>query len=328
MSPEKGRSCSASHHLKDASMKSKTMILLVVAAGCGLVASYMTSRLLADRNQKIPVLVAKVKVGQWTQIKNPDDMFELEERPKADVPRNAVATVESTKDHVLAKTMEKGDVLVSEYLTNKEKAGMDVMLPPGKRAVAVRTTQESVAGGFVLPDSHVDVVHTIRRGDRGPESRIILQGVKVLAVDQMDRKPDEKVGMVPATVTLELDTEQVPIITRAQTEGIIMLSLRPKGDVAKIDYPDSMRRRRSRHPKIEEPKEPVVVNVEPPPSPVERKTLTIHNGGSTTRAVFTTQNGETRMDVERSQSETPVPRSQPTPAPVPAPAPKDPGNAP
>ena len=49
-------------------MKPKTMILMVVAVCCGLGASYITSKLLAERNNKgdseptVPVLVAKGKV--------------------------------------------------------------------------------------------------------------------------------------------------------------------------------------------------------------------------------------------------------------------------
>ncbi len=305
-------------------MKSKTIILLVVAAGCGLVASYMTSRLLADRNQKISVLVAKAKFLPWTPIKSPEDMFEVEERSKNDVPRNAVVSTEATKDHVLAKSMEKGDVLVAEYMQSKEKAALDVMLPPGKRAVAVRTTAEGAAGGFVMPDSHVDVLHTIRRGDRGPESRVILQDIKVLAVDLIDRKPDDRVGYVPATVTLEVDNDQVPIVARAQTEGTIILSLRSRGDTARIEYPDPSPPVVKVEPPKEEPKEtPAIVKIEPPPPPIERKTLTITNGNQTTRATFTTQSGETRTDIERSQGDAGAPRPQPGPAPAPAPAPKD-----
>ena len=52
-------------------MKPKTMILMVVAIVCGLGASYMTSRLLAERGEapaaeqkKVTVLVAK-KTWTW-----------------------------------------------------------------------------------------------------------------------------------------------------------------------------------------------------------------------------------------------------------------------
>ena len=60
-------------------MKSKTMILMVIAIVCGLGASYMTSRLLAERNEKVIVLVPKQKLSQWTHIKEPETMFEERE---------------------------------------------------------------------------------------------------------------------------------------------------------------------------------------------------------------------------------------------------------
>ena len=68
-------------------MKPKTMILMVVAVVCGLAASYMTSRLLADKAPPPPVntvtvLVAKQKINAWTPITKPEDMFEVKEVPE------------------------------------------------------------------------------------------------------------------------------------------------------------------------------------------------------------------------------------------------------
>jgi pilus assembly protein CpaB len=308
-------------------MKSKTMILLLLAAGCGLVASYMTSRLLAERNERVAVLVAKAKFPQWTPVKNPDEMFELEERPKVDVPRNAVLKGDTIKDHVLLKNMEKGDVVVSDFLQSRDKATLDVVLPQGKRAVAIRTAQEDVAGGFVLPDSHVDVIHTLRRGDRGPESRVILQDIKVLAVDLLDRKPEDKGGVVPATVTLEVDLDEVQVIARAQTEGKITLALRPKNDTVKVDLTPPAPPAPPPAPKPEPVEVIVEKPAEPPPPPVERKTMVVQNGSQIIRATFTkTPEGEYRTDIERTQGEAPAPAAPPAlPAPVPPPAPKDAG---
>src|SRR5262249_22038766 len=50
----------------------------------------LTSRLLADRYEKVQVLVAKQKLTPWTPIKNVEDLFEYQERPKVDVPRTAI----------------------------------------------------------------------------------------------------------------------------------------------------------------------------------------------------------------------------------------------
>ncbi len=64
-------------------MKPKTMILMVVAVTCGLGASYMTSRLLAERQpsdeDKVEILVAKKKLDMGMTIKNVDDLFEIKQ---------------------------------------------------------------------------------------------------------------------------------------------------------------------------------------------------------------------------------------------------------
>src|SRR5205814_5132466 len=155
-------------------MNSKTLILMVVAIGCGLAAAYTTHSLFADRNDQVDILVAKQRFNSWTPIKSPEDMFEFDKRPKSDVPKNAVVKFEAAKDHVLIKAMDKGDALVQEIIMDKKNAGLEVVLPPGKRAYAVRTTAQAVAGGFVFPGSHVDVLHTTKRSDN-PESHVVLQ---------------------------------------------------------------------------------------------------------------------------------------------------------
>src|SRR5262249_26990652 len=115
-------------------MNSKTLILMVVAIGCGLAAAYMTHSLFADRAERTSILVAKQRFNSWTPIKSPEEQFELEERLKSDVPKDAVTKFEAAKDHVLIKGMDKGDPLVATNMVDKNKGGLEVVLPPGKRA--------------------------------------------------------------------------------------------------------------------------------------------------------------------------------------------------
>ena len=65
--------------LEVCTMKPKTLILMVVAVVCGLGASYMTSRLLAERDDKpadqpamtkVKVLVAKKDLAMHTALKH------------------------------------------------------------------------------------------------------------------------------------------------------------------------------------------------------------------------------------------------------------------
>jgi pilus assembly protein CpaB len=297
-------------------MKSKTMILLLVAVVCGLGAAFMTSRLLADRNERVAILVAKQKFSPWTVIRNPEEQFELEERLRNEVPKNAVLKFEAVKDHLLIKGLDKGDPVVAENLLSKEKGGMEVMLPQGKRAVAVRTTAEKVAGGFVLPGSHVDVIHTLRRGDQQSESRVVLQNILVRAVDQQAMKPEDRPGLVPATVTLEVTPQQALVLARVADVGSVTLALRPTGDdlVQRFDSPAP--------PKPVEVKPPPVVKAAPPPPkkaepPVDRKTLVIQNGSQWIRATYITRNGQMTTSIETNHADYVPPPPAVTPAPAP-----------
>jgi pilus assembly protein CpaB len=272
-------------------MKSKTLMLLGIAVLCGLAASYMTSRLLADRSEKVTVLVSKQRYAPWTPIKNPEEQFDQEERLKVDVPKTAVIKYEALKDHVLIKGIDKGDIVVAENLLSKDKGGLEVLLPQGKRAVAIRTTAEKVAGGFVLPGSRVDVYHTIRRGDKEAESHVVLQNILVRAVDQQAMKPEDKPGLVPATVTLEVTPQQALALARVQDIGSITLALRPYGD----DHIDS-----TDYAPLTEPKK-VFASATPRSVITDRKTLVIQNGTQWIRATYVTQNGETSTTIDRGQ---------------------------
>lgn len=107
------------------------------------------------------------------------------------------------------------------------------MLPPGKRAVAIRISVESTAGGFILPNDRVDVIQTVSRpGESQSEnvSRTLLTNIRVLAVDQ---KVDEAKGQAVAmgkTATLELSPDQAEVIAAGQATGILSLALRSAAD--------------------------------------------------------------------------------------------------
>jgi pilus assembly protein CpaB len=83
--------------------------------------------------------------------------------------------------------------------------------------------------GFVLPGDRVDVMLT-RNMKEGRVTDILLQNVKVLAIDQIsdDRKDDAKVSN---TVTFEVDTVDAQKLALATGIGILSLALRSAGSV-------------------------------------------------------------------------------------------------
>jgi len=107
------------------------------------------------------------------------------------------------------------------------------ILPKGMRAVSMEVSAETAAGGFILPDDHVDVVLT--RHDKmqtagGASDKIvsesILRNVRVLAIDQaVDEKAGQKV-VVGKTATLELTPDQAETLQLAKQQGSLSLALR------------------------------------------------------------------------------------------------------
>jgi Flp pilus assembly protein CpaB len=173
-------------------MKPKTLVLMVVAVTCGLGASYMTSRLLAERQQedveKVQVLVAKRNLNMGETIKTPQDVFEFKEYTKGEEPRDAVREFDSLKGRILKIHRRAGDFVRPDDLLSSSDpaAAFTANLPSGYRAVGLRINQETSAAGWAtLPLSRVDVINTVRRGDdRSTYSQFLLENVLVLAIDQ------------------------------------------------------------------------------------------------------------------------------------------------
>ena len=221
-------------------MKPKTMILMFVAIGCGLAASYMTSRVIAERNveapevEKVSVLVAKKNLALGVLIKDPATQFEEKFYVKGEEPKKAIRTLDQLKDKRLSKSISAEQFVTEEDLFNKDNGALDVQA--GMRAVGLKVNVESSGGGFVLPHSRVDLVHVVKT-EKETTSKIIMQNVLVLAVDAAVVKPEDKNSFVPQTVTVEVTPVQAETLALAQDIGSIKLILRGFGDDEKIHTP-------------------------------------------------------------------------------------------
>lgn len=99
------------------------------------------------------------------------------------------------------------------------------------RAVTVRVDDVRGVAGFIRPGDLVDVVligenPTARRENY---SEILLQSIKVLAVDQLASERQEQ-PIVPKAVTLEVTPEQAQKILLATNVGHLSLTLRRSTD--------------------------------------------------------------------------------------------------
>jgi pilus assembly protein CpaB len=226
-------------------MKPKTMILMVVAIVCGLGASYMTSQLLAQREEtpveapvveKVTVLVAKKNVELHTPLrKKPEDFFEKKQFVVDDVPKDALTPddLPKLKDKFLKRGLRKGDHILADDLMDG-KFGL-MSLPNGMRAVGIRVNVEQIAGGFAsLPGSHVDIVWTKRAGSENDTfSKVLLEDVVILAADTNTHNDGS--AIVASVVTVALHPDDAMKLTLAMETGALRLVVRNLEDRSTTD---------------------------------------------------------------------------------------------
>lgn len=148
---------------------------------------------------------------------------------------------------VVRSKMIAGEPIRDDKLGLLNPSLLSSILPSGKRAVAVRITAETTAGGFILPNDRVDVLHTLGsldkpEGQKDYTTRTILSNITVLAIDQTldertkdkDEKSKAKSTAVGKTATLELDPRQAELLTAAEAAGTLSLALRSTADNAEV----------------------------------------------------------------------------------------------
>jgi pilus assembly protein CpaB len=207
------------------------------------------------------VLVASVNLGLGEKLAK--DSMRWQSWPEsmlnpAYITRSAQPdALETLAGSVLRNRVTSGEPVLREKLAPRNSGFLSAMLPSGKRAVAVRISAENTAGGFILPNDRVDVIHTVEHqrqhqgeGQVEQVSRTIVTNIPVLAIDQTvdetskdDKSKDEKgktkSSAVGKTATLELDPAQAEAIASAEAKGKLSLALRSaidNGDVPTVSY--------------------------------------------------------------------------------------------
>jgi len=214
---------------------------MVVAIVCGLGASYMTSRLLAERDDgskqeapqeipKVKILVAKTNLDHGAAIKNPQEMFVEKTIPQEGAPKDALTDVKLLKGKFLKRQLRKDDHITSEDLVD-EKTSLLANLPDGYRGVGVQVTNDGTASGFAsLPGSKVDILWTIKRNDSNSFVKILIADVLVLAADTKNTADQEGKAMPASIVTLALKQVDAMKIDLAKRHGTLTFVVRRLGD--------------------------------------------------------------------------------------------------
>ncbi|RIY00954.1 Flp pilus assembly protein CpaB [Aureimonas flava] len=187
----------------------------------------------------VEVLVASKDIGmgsatagaldwmKWPEDGVTETLIRRDKRPDA---------IDELKGTVARQSFFSGEPIREAKLIHSDRGFMSAILPTGSRAVAVQISPDTSAGGFILPNDHVDVIMTRARPtvEGQPASfdtQTVLKNLRVLAIDQtIEEKEGERV-VVGSTATLEVDPNQAEALTAAQRMADrLVLSLRSLSD--------------------------------------------------------------------------------------------------
>jgi pilus assembly protein CpaB len=145
-----------------------------------------------------------------------------------------IADLTASKRVVLMPLDTNEAVLASKITGPGQRATLSAMLSDGMKAVTIRVNDVEGVAGFVLPGDRVDILLTRAGEKNNAVNDVVIQDVRVLAVDQLADQKAEKPSVVKA-VTIEVDPTEGQKVALAATVGTLSLLLRKAGDAAGRD---------------------------------------------------------------------------------------------
>ena len=236
-------------------MKTARLAVLGIAIVAGFVAWRMARNIGTDEQAPVivrqevetdQVLVASRDIVPGTVISAGDLSWEAWPRQalnSAFITRSTdPGAVQDLSGAVARTQFFSGEPVRESKLVKAGAAGyMSAILPAGMRAVATRTSPQTGAGGYILPNDRVDVLLTRRETDPANPTRetyvgeTVLENVRVLAIDQTVEEQDGRMVVVGSVATLELGPDEAEVLALATQVGDISLALRSILDSGSVE---------------------------------------------------------------------------------------------
>lgn len=217
-------------------LRKRAFTLFLVALIFGIGAAWMANNWIKSRMASTmagpdmqPVVVAATDIpfGQKIELVH----LRTINWPSDSLPSGVLHDMAVVEGRVANQKILAGEpVLNSRVVEQIEGSTLSALITPQKRAVTVRVNDVIGVAGFLLPGNRVDVIASRKlNNSRNVQTRILLQDLKVLAVDQL-ASPEKDKPVVVRAVTLEMDPDQAEELVKATEEGSVQLALRNPTD--------------------------------------------------------------------------------------------------
>jgi pilus assembly protein CpaB len=280
-------------------------IAIFVAVFVNATLGAKTKKQNAQAEQKVEIIVLTEDISTGKDITEKNVVFKAWPRsalfPGLIVKKKDQTTPLDAVKGKVVRDLKKGEPLTrSALIDGSKETFLAASLEKGYRAMAIKVNAETAAGGFMGPGDYADILLTYATnirwyGDDREQANqviddnidkqateIILENIKVLAVDQTMQRETQKIK-VGKTVTVQVTPEQAEILTMASRMGTLSLTLRGLGD-HKITLNDNDKRRVVTDERITKIRKEIMQEVRKNSNDTGggKKNVRIYSGGSIT----------------------------------------------
>ena len=165
---------------------------------------------------------ASLREIKWPSDSLPDGAYTKIEDLLAKGKRIALTPIETNEP-----------VLQSKITGEGQRAGLASLVTEGQRAVTIRVNDINGVAGFVLPGDRVDILMSQNDGGANSAADVVLQNVRVLAIDQLADEKETK-PTIAKGVTVETNMQGAQKLSLASLVGTLSLTLRRAGETAAL----------------------------------------------------------------------------------------------
>jgi pilus assembly protein CpaB len=196
---------------------------------------YLAAKSAPAKVETRPVVVASRDIPEGMAVDRTALM--LATWPVPTVPAGAYSSLDSVVGRVTRVNVFSGEPIVPGRLAPAGTGpGLELKIPPGQRAMAVRINDVAGISGLIQPNSRVDVLVTIGDQTTGKQvAKLFMENMRVLSVGTEIQRDASGKATNATTVTLGVTPEEAERLAIAMNTGSIQLVLRGYGD------PDSVR---------------------------------------------------------------------------------------
>lgn len=213
-------------------MRAKSLILLTVALGCGMVAAVAVSKTLLERENgssgeaMVEILVATTEIKNASKISI--EKVKIEKWPKSRLPQGVITDVKNLDGKFASQTMFPGEPILTQKISDSND---NLNLPAGYTLFDI-----PYENNYIKPGDWVDISGTFTQASKSksPEVKSVLRGVQVWGINGKPDRNAENKGGKGTLFNLLIKESQYQALLLASNMGKLDLNIRPLDEEGNI----------------------------------------------------------------------------------------------